>query len=79
MFQSMMLCGRQIIDLYQKHAITVMEYKWEAIKEDAEVGFQIDSLIRLSDWLSESRSLISLNLKTVQAIIETNEEECKYY
>jgi len=51
MFQSMMLCGRQIIDLYQKHAITVMEYKWEAVKEEAEVGFQIDSLIRLSDWL----------------------------
>jgi len=43
MFQSMMLCGRQIIDLYQKHAITVMEYKWEAVKEDAEEGFQIDS------------------------------------
>ena len=51
MFQSMMLCGRQIIDLYQKHAITVMEYKWEAVKEEAEVGLQIDSLIRLSDWL----------------------------
>ena len=39
----MMLCGRQIIDLYQKHAITVMEYKWEAVKEDAEEGFQIVS------------------------------------
>ena len=56
MFQSMMLCGRQIIDLYQKHAITVMEYKWEAVKEDAEVGFQIDSLIRLSDWLPPRES-----------------------
>ena len=54
----MMLCGRQIIDLYQKHAITVMEYKWEAVKEDAEVGLQIesDSLIGCNQ--------ASINLKT---------------
>ena len=42
MFQTIMLCGRQIIDLYQKHAISLMEYKWEIVKDDAEAGFQID-------------------------------------
>ena len=46
MFQTMMLCGRQIIDLYQKHAISLMEYKWEIVKDDAEVRFQIDAVSR---------------------------------
>ena len=54
----MMLCGRQIIDLYQKHAITVMEYKWEAVKEDAEVGFQIVSGSLIGYYQG------SINLKT---------------
>ena len=51
-----------------------MEYKWERVKEDAEVGFQIDSRIWLSDWLRATS-----NWKPIWAITETNEEKCEYY
>ena len=72
MFQSMMLCGRQIIDLYQKHAITIMEYKWDAVKDDAEVGFEIDDFSQSETRVQRTSSLIGcecnkgdINLKTI--------------
>ena len=74
MFQTMMLCGRQIIDLYQKHAISLMEYKWEIVKDDAEAGFQIDAFSRL--WLVESEIGWTSIWKLLKGIIETNEEKC---
>ena len=51
-----------------------MEYKWEAVKEDAEVGFQIESG-PLIGWGASDIKGASI-WKPVEGIIKTNEEKC---